>query len=397
MGNDGGSIPKRIELVKEKKKKVKPDQNALTIATWFFCALSKRVLREPIVACRLGKLYNKDAIIEFLLNKSAYGDGDIICSHISGLKDLTTLKLTPNPAFKETSNANTAHFEPGIVSPFICPITRKEMNGKSKFVYIEKCGCVFSEQGLKEVPSSNCLQCAKPFTPENIITINPSAEEQESLKGALLEKKIRAKEKKDKKKQKASTSTDEQVVKHESSNALGTSTTLTDTVKSPENNQIIHDNKRKLSDEDVSELGNSKRIAVEKPKASTTTANVVSGSSAAAAVNKKVKEQLANSPTKAKQSKAIQSIYSKKSDSGVSDSYLVKAKCRSKRNDISANIRSASFLYLEKSIWKDFGWKNYFPNLPFESEGILYLQNNIGIFDRFDVPGKQKVVYHTRY
>ncbi|CAG8602075.1 1309_t:CDS:2 [Ambispora leptoticha] len=284
MGNDGGSIPKRIELVKEKKKKVKPDQNALTIATWFFCALSKRALREPIVACGLGKLYNKDAIIEFLLNKSAYGDGDIICSHIASMKDVTTLNLTLNPAFKETSNANTAHFEPGIVSRFICPITRKEMNGKLKFVYIEKCGCVFSEQGLKEVPSSNCIQ--------------------------------------------ATTSTDEQVIKCESSNA---SSTLTDTVKSPENNQAtrVSNHKRKLSDEDVSEPGNLKRVAVEKPKSNTITAASMaggssSGSSAAAAVNKKVKEQLANSQTKSKQSKAIQSIYSKKSDSNVSDSYLVR-------------------------------------------------------------------------
>jgi hypothetical protein len=41
MGNDGGSIPKRIELVKEKQKEVRPDQNAMKIATWFFCALSK--------------------------------------------------------------------------------------------------------------------------------------------------------------------------------------------------------------------------------------------------------------------------------------------------------------------------------------------------------------------
>jgi hypothetical protein len=41
MGNDGGSIPKRNELVKEKQKEVRPDQNAVLIATWFFCALSK--------------------------------------------------------------------------------------------------------------------------------------------------------------------------------------------------------------------------------------------------------------------------------------------------------------------------------------------------------------------
>jgi hypothetical protein len=46
----------------------------------------QKLLQDPVVACALGKLYNKDAIIEYLLNKNAYGDGDIICSHISNMK-----------------------------------------------------------------------------------------------------------------------------------------------------------------------------------------------------------------------------------------------------------------------------------------------------------------------
>lgn len=39
-----------------------------------------------MVSCPLGKLYNKDAIIEYLLDKSAYGDGEEICGHIRSLK-----------------------------------------------------------------------------------------------------------------------------------------------------------------------------------------------------------------------------------------------------------------------------------------------------------------------
>jgi hypothetical protein len=41
MGNDGGSIPRRNELVKEKKKDPKADERVQTIARWFYCALSK--------------------------------------------------------------------------------------------------------------------------------------------------------------------------------------------------------------------------------------------------------------------------------------------------------------------------------------------------------------------
>jgi hypothetical protein len=41
MGNDGGSIPRRIELVKEKQKDVKLNPDLERAATWLHCALSK--------------------------------------------------------------------------------------------------------------------------------------------------------------------------------------------------------------------------------------------------------------------------------------------------------------------------------------------------------------------
>lgn len=311
MGNDGGSIPKRIELVKEKQKEVRPDQNALKIATWFFCALSKRPLQDPVVVCGLGKLYNKDAVIEYLLNKNAYGDGDTICSHISTMKDVKTLKLTANPAFKDSNEASIAHFDQGMVSRFICPITMKEMNGKLKFVYLETCGCVFSEQGLKEVPSSTCIQCNKSFKQENIITINPSPVEQEQLRVALVEKKTIEKEKKEKKKNKAllrQESAEDNVIAESSSSASR--------------------NKRKR--EDNGEQSISKKPAIElevgvtASSSSPSTHSGIGGNSVTAVVNQKVQEHLVNASSKNKQSKAIQSIYSQKKDKNVTESYLVR-------------------------------------------------------------------------
>lgn len=46
----------------------------------------QKILREPVVSCRLGRLYNKDALIEFLLDRSIYGDGENICGHVKSLK-----------------------------------------------------------------------------------------------------------------------------------------------------------------------------------------------------------------------------------------------------------------------------------------------------------------------
>ncbi|KAJ3045363.1 hypothetical protein HDV00_010233 [Rhizophlyctis rosea] len=182
MGCDGGSIPKRHELVKTQKAAERPDARSLLLAAWFFCSLSKRPLESPVVADLLGKLYNKDAILEYLLNKGAYGDGDKICGHITSFKDVTTLNLTPNPAFSSkdtlTSIIVSTTQEKRLVAQYICPVTQKEMNGKSRFSYIQTCGCVFSEQAFKEVPSTQCLKCGKEFSAEDVLPINPTQPEE---------------------------------------------------------------------------------------------------------------------------------------------------------------------------------------------------------------------------
>lgn len=158
MGCDGGSIPKRDELVKQKQKQVKVDQNILNRVHWFTCALSKKPLVHPVVSCGLGKLYNRDAILEFLLDRTVYGDGDQICKHIRTLKDVVSLQLEPNPTFSESHSPNPTSHDQEPVARYICPITMKEMNGKHRFVYLDTCGCVMSEQAMKEVPSKTCIK-----------------------------------------------------------------------------------------------------------------------------------------------------------------------------------------------------------------------------------------------
>ena len=70
MGNDGGSIPKRSEVVKHKKNEVEVDKQAKNFAKSSLCAMSKEPLRAPIVACKRGLLYNKEHLIKRLLEKN---------------------------------------------------------------------------------------------------------------------------------------------------------------------------------------------------------------------------------------------------------------------------------------------------------------------------------------
>ena len=130
MGNDGGSIPDRRDLVRTKAKVreyihpafafVNPrshrprkqtrqirlvpggsfalsprSAHPLCRAATLVLILPKRLLQEPIVSCALGKLYNKDAILEYLLDKSSYGDGEVICGHIRSLRVSRCTNFSP--------------------------------------------------------------------------------------------------------------------------------------------------------------------------------------------------------------------------------------------------------------------------------------------------------------
>ncbi|CAO3633842.1 unnamed protein product [Cunninghamella echinulata] len=289
MGNDGGSIPRRIELVKEKQKEVKQNPNLQREAAWFYCALSKLPLNLPIVADRLGKLYNQDIIIEYILDKSTYGDGDKICPYIKSMKDTIKLNLTPNPSNNNDNNNNNkskdqsdnkngssvvGSLEKELKSQFICPVSMKEMNGKHRFVYLDSCGCVFAEQTLKEVSSKECLSCAKPFDNTNIITINPiNQTEIDAMTKAMEEKKSKQKEKKSKK-------------------------------------------KRQLEEKDQDNSNNN----VNKKKKVTSS---LSSSTAASIVMDKVNKELAEKEKNKKVSSAIKSLYSDKNQpSKVKGNYL---------------------------------------------------------------------------
>ncbi|TXT07225.1 hypothetical protein VHUM_03395 [Vanrija humicola] len=205
MGADGGSIPDRRDLVKTKGKAEQADKAAQR-ERFLFCALSKKPLTKPVVADPLGKLYNKDAILEFLIDKAVYGDGDSICPYIKGVK------LMANPA-AETEDAGTS-----TRAPFVCWLSLKEMTGAIPFIALKSCGCVFSDAAVRaivpnltrgagsspsgkdntpeageEVPCPNCGKAFDPTSPSAVLPIYPSADVQDALLDALLASRAAAK------------------------------------------------------------------------------------------------------------------------------------------------------------------------------------------------------------
>lgn len=168
MGCDGGTIPTRSELVKQKRKPEQKDKTTEQNNRWRYCALSQEPLQEPIVMCTSGHLYNKTAVIEQLLNKTS--------GHIKNLKCVRELKLTKNPEFSENADIEKHNtFIDKSVCKYICPVTRLEMNGKCRFVAPWRCGCVFSEKALKEINDCCCPCCSKVYAAEEIVVLNGDA------------------------------------------------------------------------------------------------------------------------------------------------------------------------------------------------------------------------------
>lgn len=186
MGCDGGTIPKRDELVRTKKKKEQASKESTNAAKWNHCRLSQSELRKPIVADMAGNLYNKESVIEYLLDKSKFEKAP---DCIKSLKDVKELNLVANPSFNSNKSENGGEFSALNKPQWICPITGLEMNGTFKFYFLFSCGCVISERAFKTITSSNlrCLKCEKTFSETDLFILNPNEEELQ-----LNEKKMKA-------------------------------------------------------------------------------------------------------------------------------------------------------------------------------------------------------------
>uniref|UniRef100_A0A915EA49 Replication termination factor 2 n=1 Tax=Ditylenchus dipsaci TaxID=166011 RepID=A0A915EA49_9BILA len=206
MGADGGTIPKRCELVRNKKKKEKIDKNVAAAVIWRTCQLTQLPLKKPIVACKLGRLYNKEAIIEAKLNKKLHLNETT--KHIKTLSDVKELRLTDNKAWKDSGPDKGDTYMDFNESPYVCPVTAMSMNGTNGFTVNWNCGCVVSEKAINELKLATCNGCGGPFVAKQIISLYPDEEllaraaaieeagpgkvEQEKLKSKKVESSVKS-------------------------------------------------------------------------------------------------------------------------------------------------------------------------------------------------------------
>lgn len=101
MGNDGGSIPKRSEVVKTKRRDEKASVHLTAKAKSGLCSLTKDALKKPVGFCKLGLLYNREEVLKKMLEKMM----PKAFRHIRKVKDIKEVKSN---CIIEKSNDNSS-------------------------------------------------------------------------------------------------------------------------------------------------------------------------------------------------------------------------------------------------------------------------------------------------
>ncbi|KAI1469011.1 DUF602-domain-containing protein [Daldinia caldariorum] len=177
MGNDGGSIPKRRELVREAARLPTASElkatalESLTHA-WTTCPLSDAPLDfSNTVSDWRGRLYNYESVLQCLMPSSSETpipetqEAEFSRTGIKSLKDVVKLKITTKRDEKGREFA-------------ACPVSLKELGAAAKSVYIVPCGHVFAEVTMKEISDTEkqCPECSSSFEDRDVIAILPTDE-----------------------------------------------------------------------------------------------------------------------------------------------------------------------------------------------------------------------------
>jgi len=171
----------------EKEREAKPDRREMILIRTRTCALSNEALEpgSPVVADEVGSLYSKEALLKRLLDKNL----PVEFSHIRGLRDVIECRFFANPSSAEERKSEDGSSKGAAVvqwssendsqSPYSCPISGVEMNGRQPFVVIRgtsKPVNVLSERAIKQVGLPALQEEYGPFTADDVITLIPSDE-----------------------------------------------------------------------------------------------------------------------------------------------------------------------------------------------------------------------------
>ncbi|KAI0021738.1 DUF602-domain-containing protein [Xylariomycetidae sp. FL0641] len=191
MGNDGGSIPKRRELVKEAARApTASEQKATALESlshaWTHCALTGETLdAATTVSDWRGRLYNYEAVLLCLAGEESAPVAEFARTGIRSTRDVVKLKFTLQ---QRREDGKEKEFR-------ACPVSMKELGPATKAVYVVPCGHVFADVAMKELSATptttttttteeeqkqqeqkTCPECSSPFEARDIVPVLPSTD-----------------------------------------------------------------------------------------------------------------------------------------------------------------------------------------------------------------------------
>lgn len=190
MGNDGGSIPTRRELVKNAARAPTLSEMKATALEALAHAWSQDPLTaepldmENLVSDWRGRLYNYETILKNLIPSENSNDDEkdsapppTLVSTANGEWQELTFDSTGIKSLRDVVKLKFKRYTPAGEKGkdiWACPMTLKELGPGTKAVYLVPCGHVFSERGIKTVEEDACPECNEPFKTENVIPILPT-------------------------------------------------------------------------------------------------------------------------------------------------------------------------------------------------------------------------------
>ncbi|KAL1898199.1 Replication termination factor 2 [Sporothrix stenoceras] len=190
MGNDGGSIPTRRELVKNAARLPSVSElkatalEALTHAWQNDPVSGDPIDLDNVVSDWRGRLYNYETVLRGLMPSASSDE-----TEREATKDKESSSDDTEAAARDLTFADTGirsirdvirlHGKPSSSlskeTRWQCPVTLKELGPGNKSVYIVPCGHVFSELAVETIlPDKLCPECSAALEASNILPILPT-------------------------------------------------------------------------------------------------------------------------------------------------------------------------------------------------------------------------------
>jgi hypothetical protein len=184
MGNDGGSIPKRRELVKSSARlpttsELKATAHESLSHQWTYCPLSSSLLdAKSTVSDSRGRLFSYESVLQCLLPSDAplpeTQTKEFARTGIDSVRDVVKLKFCLRNVKADIEGHEVEQ------ERRVCPVSMKELGAATKAVYLVPCGHVFAEVAMRETtatksspsqPELQCPECSEAFLSRDVIPI----------------------------------------------------------------------------------------------------------------------------------------------------------------------------------------------------------------------------------